>query len=200
MTRIIAGSARGRRLAVPAKGTRPTTDRVREALFSTIESELASTGRTWSQLRVLDLFAGTGALGLESLSRGAHSAILVEKTRASATVLAANVAAVGHDGAQVLIKDARQVATSSVPDGKVDVCFVDPPYDWPAEDVRDLLAGLADAGWLADDAIVVVERDARDHKNPMPPSWAEPRRRAYGDTVLWYGQASVAAHSTEDVQ
>lgn len=198
MTRIIAGSARGRRLAVPAKGTRPTTDRVREALFSTLESEFAATGRTWSQLRVLDLFAGTGALGLESLSRGAKSAILVEKTRASATVLAANVAAVGQDGAQVVVRDAWQVATLPAPDGGVDVCFIDPPYDWPADDVRNLLTCLADANWLAEGAIVVVERDARDHKNPMPSSWTESRRRPYGDTVLWYGQATLAADGTED--
>lgn len=198
MTRIIAGTARGRRLAVPVTGTRPTTDRVREALFSALDSELAARGRTWSEIRVLDLFAGTGALGLESLSRGAASAILVEKSRASASVLAANVAAVGADGAQVVIRDAWQVANLPVVDGGVDLCFVDPPYEWPADDVRDLLTGLVDAGWLAPDAIVVVERDAKERKNPIPETWPEPRRRPYGDTVLWYGQATLAADGTED--
>ncbi len=198
MTRIIAGTARGRRLAVPATGTRPTTDRVREALFSALDSELAASGRTWPEIRVLDLFAGTGALGLESLSRGAASAILVEKSRTAASVLAANVAAVGADGAQVVVRDAWQVASLPVVDGGVDLCFVDPPYEWPADDVRDLLTGLVDAGWLAEGALVVVERDAKERKIPIPASWPEPRRRPYGDTVLWYGQATLAADGTED--
>ncbi|MDI1290330.1 MAG: 16S rRNA (guanine(966)-N(2))-methyltransferase RsmD [bacterium] len=198
MTRIIAGTARGRRLAVPATGTRPTTDRVREALFSSLDSELAASGRTWSQIRVLDLFAGTGALGLESLSRGAASAILVEKSRASAGVLAANAAAVGAAGAQVVIRDAWQVASLPVVDSGADLCFVDPPYEWPADDVRELLASLLTAGWLARDAIIVVERDSKDRKAPIPETWPEPRRRPYGDTVLWYGQATLAADGTED--
>lgn len=200
MTRIIAGRARGRRLSVPATGTRPTTDRVREALFSTLESEFAASGRRWSDVRVLDLFAGTGALGLESLSRGALSVMLVEKTRVSAAVLAANVDKVGQDGAQIVVRDAWRVASMPVVAGGVDLCFVDPPYDWPAADVRDLLSRLDDAGWFAEGAIVVVERAAKERVNPMPDAWPEPRRRPYGDTVLWYGQATLSAHGTEDVE
>ncbi len=197
MTRIIAGTARGRRLAVPATDTRPTTDRVREALFSALDSELAASGRSWSEVRVLDLFAGSGALGLEALSRGAASAILVEKSRSSAGVIEANAVAVGTSGARVLTRDARQVASLPVPEGGVDLCFVDPPYEWPASDVRDLLTGLFDAGWLASEAIVVVERGAKEGTNPLPRSWPEPRRRPYGDTVLWYGRATLAADVTE---
>ena len=189
MTRIIAGSARGRRLAVPASGTRPTSDRVREALFSTVESDLAGTGRSWPQMRVLDLFSGSGALGLESLSRGAASVVLVEKSRSCAKVVSANASVVGLDGAQIVIRDAWQVAELVPPDGGATLCFADPPYDWAAADLRRLLTGLADSGWLARDAMVVIERPAKDPASPFPDTWGEPRRRPYGDTVLWYGQA-----------
>ena len=189
MTRIIAGSARGRRLAVPASGTRPTSDRVREALFSTVESDLAGAGRSWSHVRVLDLFAGSGALGLESLSRGAASAVLVEKSRSCAKVISSNAAAAGLDGARILIRDAWQVAALAPPDGGVTLCFADPPYDWAAADLRRLLSGLADSGWFAVDAVIVVERPAKDPASPFPETWGEHRMRPYGDTVLWYGQA-----------
>jgi 16S rRNA (guanine966-N2)-methyltransferase len=187
MTRIIAGSARGRRLAVPPAGTRPTSDRVREALFSSVESEWLSRDVAWGQARVLDLYAGTGALGLEALSRGARSAILVEKSRPAARTLAANLAAIGAQGGVVVVQDVRQFATSPVQE-PVNLCLVDPPYDVPADVVSGLLTDLATAGWLAPDALVVVERASRDASSPFPATWDEGRRRPYGDTVLWYGR------------
>jgi len=188
MTRIIAGTARGRRLAVPSTGTRPTSDRVREAMFSALDSDLAADGRAWSQIRVLDLFAGSGALALEALSRGALGAVLVEKSRAAAKVASANAEAVGCPGAQVVVRDVWLAAALPPPEGGAGLCFADPPYEWDASDLRELLRGLAAAGWLADDAIVVVERPAKDPHSPMPGSWPDARRRAYGDTVLWYGR------------
>lgn len=189
MTRIIAGVARGRRLAVPGVGTRPTSDRVRESLFSTIESELLTRGQAWAALTVLDLFAGSGALGLEALSRGAASVILVEKSRPAAQTARANVDAVGRPGAQLLIRDARLLPSTPPPGGAADLCLVDPPYDWPAAQIRDLLADLLSSGWLAGDAMIVVERPSRDPVDPFPDTWPEPCRRAYGDTVLWYGRS-----------
>ncbi|MEI6362435.1 MAG: 16S rRNA (guanine(966)-N(2))-methyltransferase RsmD [Actinomycetes bacterium] len=186
MTRIIAGVARGRRLQVPPNGTRPTSDRVREALFSSIESTLLAEGRAWSQVGVLDLFAGTGALGLEALSRGAARAVFVEKSRAAAKAVAANIAVVGLPAAEVLIRDARQLAAEPARVG-ADLCFADPPYEWSATDLSDLLAGLGDHGWLAPGALVIVERPAKDPASPLPGAWPEGRRRAYGDTALWYG-------------
>jgi 16S rRNA (guanine966-N2)-methyltransferase len=186
VTRIIAGSARGRRLQVPPAGTRPTSDRVREALFSSIESSLIVEGRAWSQVRVLDLFAGTGALGLEALSRGAGHAVLVEKSRAAARTLTANVAVVGSPGAEVIIRDARHLVTEP-PHGPADLCFADPPYEWPSTELADLLEELGQRGWLAAGAMIVVERPAKDPASPLPTRWPEGRRRAYGDTALWYG-------------
>jgi 16S rRNA (guanine966-N2)-methyltransferase len=187
VTRVIAGVARGRRLAVPTSGTRPTSDRVRESLFSTIESTLIAEGRAWSQVRVLDLFAGTGALGLEALSRGAQSAILVERSRSAVKVLQANVKVVACPGAEVMSRDARLLAgqPATLP---ADLCFADPPYDWSTAELSDLLQGLGVAGWLAPGALVVVERPAKDGSSPLPVSWTEARRRAYGDTALWYGR------------
>ena len=118
VTRIIAGAARGRRLAVPGSGTRPTSDRVREALFSALESEWVARGITWPEVTVLDLFAGTGALGLEALSRGATRAQLVERARPAARTLAANVAAVGCPGAEVVTRDVAQLAGAARPDAR----------------------------------------------------------------------------------
>ncbi len=200
MTRIIAGTARGRRLGVPASGTRPTSDRVREALFSALESEWAAQGIAWSQVPVLDLFAGTGALGLEALSRGALRAHLVERSRPAARTLVANVAAVGCPGAEVVIRDALQLAALPAPQPAARLVFADPPYDWPAADMAALLGRLHESGWIAGDAVVVVERPARDPGSPFPAEWPEPRRRPYGDTVLWYGRvASVDEHGEEGV-
>ena len=192
MTRIIAGAARGRRLAVPDAGTRPTSDRVRESLFSTLDSQWHADGVTWAEVTVLDLYAGSGALGLEALSRGARSAVLVEKSRAAARVLAANVAVVGCTGAQVLVRDVTSLAGTPAPQAAT-LVLADPPYSVPAVDVSDLLAALASAGWVGPDAVVVVERPARDHDCPLPSSWPEPRRRPYGDTVLWYGRSAADA-------
>lgn len=188
MTRVIAGAARGRRLAVPPHGTRPTSDRVREAMFSALESQFAASGRSWSGVRVLDLFAGSGALGLEALSRGAATATLVERSRAAARVIAANVEVVGTDGANVLVRDVWRLAGQPVPAVPMDLCFADPPYDVAADRVGTLLAGLVGCGWLALGASVVVERPAADQASPLPESWTDVRRRAYGDTALWYGR------------
>lgn len=193
MTRIIAGVARGRRLAVPGSGTRPTADRVREALFSTLESEWSARQVDWSQVTVLDLFAGTGALGLEALSRGAVRAHLVERSRSAARTLSSNAEAVGCPGAEIVIRDAAGLAGLPAPQPPARLVFADPPYDWPAAGLARLLDRLHRAGWIADDAVVVVERPARDPGSPFPAGWPEPRRRPYGDTVLWYGRA-VSVH------
>ena len=179
---------------MPESGTRPTSDRVREALFSSLDSEITGSGRGWAGVRVLDLFAGTGALGLEALSRGSRSAVLVEADRAAARVLQANVEAVGSPGARVVVRDVRLLGRAGAGEA-VDMCFADPPYDWPAGDLRDLLSGLAAGGWLSEGARVIVERPARDRDSPLPAEWTDVRQRRYGDTLLWYGRCAAAETS-----
>lgn len=184
MTRIVAGAARGRRLAVPAHNTRPTSDRVREALFSSLDS-----GGLVRGANVLDLFAGTGALGLEALSRGARRAVLVDQSAAAVRVMEANIAAVGLPGATAHKRAAAAFLAGA--HEQFDLVFLDPPYDLSSGAVSGLLAALAD-GWLGDRAVVVVER-GRDVAGVTWPQGMEPDwQRRFGDTHLlravWYGR------------
>lgn len=184
MTRIIAGQARGRRISVPPRGTRPTSDRVREALFSMVESRLAATGQLWAEQTVLDLFAGSGALGLEALSRGAAQAVLVESDRAAAGIARQNAETLGLP-AVVVARSVR--APGQAPGLPATIVLADPPYDWASADVAEVLGGLLIAGWIDEAALVVVERPARDHDSPLPTAVAS-SRRAFGGTALWYGR------------
>lgn len=183
MTRIIGGAAGGRRLTTP-KGdtTRPTSDRVREALFSALESELGS----WDGLRVLDLYAGSGAVGLEALSRGAGEVVLVEHDRRAASVAASNLRTVGLPGGRVVTSAVERFVAQQAPVA-FDVAFLDPPYFLPGDEVSGVLASLADGGWLADDAVVVVERSSREVGLSWPSGFAETRQRTYGETALVFG-------------
>ena len=194
--RIVAGSARGRRLAAPAPATRPTSDRVREALFSSIESRLGSL----SGLRVLDLYAGSGAVGLEALSRGAGHALLVELDRKATEVIEANIAAVGVPGAVVARIDVTSLTSSAPPPSALapyDVVFADPPYELAGDIVGSVLSGLADHGWLADGGLVVVERARRGGAFTWPCGFEPLKDRSYGDTVvrtaLWYGHPALVS-------
>lgn len=182
MTRIVAGAAGGRRLAVPPAGTRPTSDRVREALFSALTHDPGLDGAA-----VIDLCAGSGALGLEALSRGAARALFVESDRKAAAVLRRNIAAVGLPGATVRAQPAATVLGGPA-DHAYDVVLVDPPYDVPSPEVAGWLTAAAANGWLADAVTVVVERAARSGAFPWPESLHEVRERRYGETVLHVGQ------------
>lgn len=195
MTRIVAGAARGRRLRVPAGSvTRPTSDRVREALFSTLESMLGG----FDGLRVLDLYAGSGALGLEALSRGASLVTLVESDARAAQVIRANVDAADLPGARViearveraLARPRGSDASASV-DTPYHLVLADPPYDVGSERVARVLSGLT-TGWLAPDGVVVVERDRRSEPVHWPDGLMRLQERAYGETVLWYGRSAGA--------
>jgi len=187
VTRIIAGSAGGRRLEVPARGTRPTSDRVREAMFSSVGSWLADRGLGWTDVAVLDLYAGTGALGLEAASRGARKAVLVERHAQAVTVIRRNARACRLGNATVLATSASELPSRPNPDLPFEVCFVDPPYEVPGPAVADLLARLAASGWLDEGALAVVERSAAD-ASPLPADWLLHAHRRYGDTAVWYGR------------
>lgn len=139
MTRVIAGAAGGRRLAVPpGNGTRPTSDRAREGLFSTWEALLG----TLEGLRVADLYAGSGAVGLEALSRGAAHTLLVEADGRAARTVRDNVRALGLPGAEVRTGKAEQIVTGPAPGAPYDVVFLDPPYAVTDDDLREILLTL----------------------------------------------------------
>lgn len=183
MTRIVAGRAKGRRLAVPPAGTRPTSDRAREALFSSLEAELGS----WSDVAFLDLYAGSGAVGLEALSRGAAEVLLVEADRDAAQVLRGNIDAVDLDGATVQVAAVEQLVRTTAGTA-FEVVFLDPPYALPDDVLAQVLADLVSRRWLADGAVVVVERAVRGEPPEWPPQLQPLRSRRYGEAVLWFGR------------
>ena len=181
MTRIVGGLARGRRLAVPPEGTRPTSDRAREGLFNSLTAQLDFDG-----LRVLDLFAGSGAVGLEALSRGAATVELVDADAAAASVVRANVDAVGLPGARVVRADVRAYLAGT--GGPFDVVFADPPYAFTEDDLAAVVAALVSGSWLASGSLIVVERSRRSPEPSWPDVIETVRSRRYGESLLWYGR------------
>jgi len=186
MTRIIGGSAGGRRINAPrGSNTRPTSDRVREALFSAVESWCGSL----DGLRVLDLYAGSGAVGLEARSRGAGVVTLVEHDRKTAALISDNVKSLGFTRVDVV---SAMVATTLMrsPVAPYDLVFLDPPYPLADQDVETDLRALVDNEWLVPGALVVVERSGRSPGPKWPPGLVAEREKRYGDTTLWYGHAA----------
>lgn len=181
MTRIISGRYRGHRLRTPrGQATRPTTDRVREAMFTTLNSML---GGDWDGIRVLDLFAGSGALGLEAVSRGAASADLVDNAPKAAETIRANLASLRVPS----VRFHRRAASAFVADtGHMwDVVLIDPPYELPGSSLDTLLCSLRER--LGDDPIIMIERSL-DTDFAWPPPYAPRRDKTYGTTRLWYGR------------
>lgn len=189
MTRIIGGTAGGRRLNTPrGVSTRPTSDRVREALFSAIESWCGSL----RGLRFLDLYAGSGAVGLEAWSRGAGVVTLVEQDRRTAALIGQNARHLGFPKAHVVTGSVASTV-GRAPSAPYDVVFLDPPYSLDDPVVGTDLSGLDGNGWLVPGAMVVVERSSRSPQPSWPDGFTDIRERKYGETVLWYGHA---AHPT----
>lgn len=157
--RIVAGMLRGRKVDAPTgNGTRPTTDRVREALFSSLYSLRGG----FEGAVVLDAFAGSGALGLEALSRGAESAVFYERDPKAAAVLAANITSCGLKGSQTTLVKRDVMQAPPLDQGKTfDLVLLDPPYDYDPDEVLSLVTKLRDGGVLADDVIVVYEHDLK---------------------------------------
>ena len=182
MTRIIAGRAGSLVIDVPDAGTRPTSDRVRESLFGALESADALRGAA-----VLDLYAGSGALGLEAVSRGAASADLVEKSPRAATVAQRNAArvarAVGSDAAIRVHRTSADGFLRSAR-GPFDLVFLDPPYDVGEIELTSTLALLVPL--VSPEADVVIERARRSPEPTLPPGLVAGRAKRYGDTALWW--------------
>lgn len=186
VTRIISGRAGSLGLAVPDAGTRPTSDRVRESLFGALDAADLLRGA-----RVLDLYAGSGALGLEAASRGAATVDLVEKSPQAVTVIRRNVSRVqtalrgSPDAARLAVHRAGVEAyLRSAPVGVFDLVFLDPPYDLPDAELRTVLDLLVPA--LSPRATVIVERGARSASPVWPTALRADRHRRYGDTALWW--------------
>jgi len=191
VTRIIAGSARGLRLDVPGSGTRPTSDRVRESLFGALESLDAI-----ADARVLDLYAGSGALGLEALSRGASSVDLVERSRSAAAVVRRNIVTVARtlDDAPARVHESAVLAFLRRATGPYDLVFTDPPYDLEDQSMDADLTALAPL--LSDDAVVVIERARRSTPPDVAAAGLEVfREKSYGDTAIWWAQPAVESQS-----
>ncbi len=177
--RIVAGRFRGRPLATPPSGTvRPTADRVREAIFDVLTSRL---GRDLGCARVLDLFAGTGAMGLEALSRGARSCVLVDSGVEARGVLRENIERFSVAATAQLLRRSALGLGPAGKFGRFDLVFVDPPYGKGLGE-RALTSALA-GGWLADEALAVLE-ESRDAAIEPPEGLAIVDRRLYGDTQV----------------
>ena len=198
MTRIIAGAARGRRLAVPrgrGTATRPTSDRAREGLFATVTTIRGPLhGAT-----VLDLFAGSGAVGLEALSRGAARVVFVESDPRAARVIRANMAAAALPGGELVCDRVERFLRRRPGAGTpvdlagtpADLVVADPPYAASGDEVTAMLDALAGGGWLAPGALVAVERATRSGAVRWPEGYIPDRSRQYGEATFWYGLAAA---------
>ena len=178
MTRIIAGAAGSLRLATPSSGTRPTSDRVREAVFSRLEARVDITGT------VADLYAGSGALGLEAASRGASQVLLVEKNSAAQRVINANISTLGEALPQatlVLVPGSVESFLTLPATHTLQGVFIDPPYE--DEGVDAVLEALTP--WLAEDAWVVVERSTRSEALNWPQGFEPWPDKTYGETAIY---------------
>jgi 16S rRNA (guanine966-N2)-methyltransferase len=173
---VIAGAAKGTRLAPVPSGTRPVSDRAREGLFSSL-------GEAVVGARVLDLFAGTGALGIEALSRGATSAVFVDSAPAAVRTVGLNLAHTRLGGsAQVRKQEVRRALRSNL--GQFDLVVVDPPYAMAAPELDHVLAAIEESGRVVPGGRIVLTRSTRSYMPVIPVNWLVERRLSYGDTLV----------------
>ncbi|WP_018155475.1 16S rRNA (guanine(966)-N(2))-methyltransferase RsmD [Demetria terragena] len=182
MTRIIAGAAGGRRLRTPpGQGTRPTSDRVREALFARLEHL-----DVLHEAEVLDLYAGSGALGLEAASRGASSVLFVEADRRAARIVQQNATDLGFSQTQIRVAAVEKALSIPPADPYIDLVFADPPYAIGEHELAAVLEAVS--AWLVSDALLVIERGARSPEPTWPTDTSLIGPRRYGETVVWFAE------------
>jgi len=196
MTRIIAGEWGGRKLRVPAQGTRPTSERVREAVLNALQHRFES----WQDLRVLDLYAGSGALGFEALSRGAAWATFVDNSAAAVKAIRENQRTLNSDQLDVIARDVAVFTARQNPAPPYDLVFADPPYNVLPETLHHVLTGVAQNGWLAPNCLLVVETVRRYRGELWPQGVTAERASDYGDTRIWYGLAREAKSESHGEQ
>jgi len=185
--RIIAGSSKGKTLLSPPEATRPTSDRAREGLFSSLESEFGS----MNDLAFLDLFTGSGAVGVEALSRGATSVYAVEQHEATANVARKNFELVNSpDGDFAVINSSveRFLISPGLPKGfTFDIIFMDPPYPMPNEEIEKILRTIYENGLLANRGLIAIERESRSKPFAWPEPFIAEKIRSYGQGSIFYG-------------
>jgi 16S rRNA (guanine966-N2)-methyltransferase len=183
VTRIVAGDAGGRRLVVP-KGdlTRPTSDRVREGLFNALDARGLIPGAM-----VLDLYCGSGALGLEAASRGAASVVMVDASRQAVDAARVNVGALGFPRVAVVLSTvARYLARR--PSMAASLVFADPPYVTGQDELTEMLNALTSQGWLQPSAVLLIERSSRSLEPQWPEGMVRQAIRRYGETSIWQAE------------
>jgi 16S rRNA (guanine966-N2)-methyltransferase len=187
--RIIAGSAKGRKLTSP-EGTsaRPTSDRAREALFSSLESEYGDL----RGLRFLDLFAGSGAVSAEAISRGAKSCIAVESDRDALLIARENIEISKSlsDADEVLLIESDVASYVTRKSNPFDVIFIDPPYSYHDDELQRILIQMERSGFIVSGTLVVIERSSRSPSFPWPDGMHEVKVRRYGNAAIYYGELS----------
>ena len=184
MTRIVAGTVGGRRIEVPRSGTRPTSERVREALFARLDHYGVLDGA-----RVLDLCAGSGALGLEAASRGAGEVALVDSSRSASQTCQRNIRSLGLSGVSAVT--AKAATFLAGPAGTpADLVLIDPPYELSEEELAAILIPLvrSEDPWLAPRAVVVVERSTRSPEPTWPAGLERFADKRYGETTIWFAE------------
>ena len=176
--RVIAGTSKGRKLGPVPPGVRPVADRAREGLFSSLASAVPGA-------RVLDLFAGTGALGIEALSRGAEEAVFVDRSHEATAAIHGNLAHLGLEGQAVVVTaDARAFLSSPAGAETFDLVFLDPPYELDVSDVEAVLEALAVGDHLREGWTVVLTRGIKSSTPVIPVHWAVARQLRYGDSLV----------------
>ncbi len=185
--RIIAGLAKGRNLISPSGATRPTSDRAREALFSTLESEFGSI----NDLTVLDLYCGSGAVGAEALSRGAAVVYAVDNDEKATSVTRQNFALlenISGIGTTSVITSSVGKFLDKTSELKFDVVFLDPPYDLPNNEIEKTLSSLVKNGFLKSSAVIAIERDSKSKRLNWPLGLKELKERKYGAATIFYAE------------
>lgn len=188
--RISSGHLRGRKIEVPAGLTvRPMRSRVRESLFDSIQDHLETA-------RVLDVFAGSGALGIEAVSRGARQAVHIEQNSMVGNLLRKNLEVLGIQAqCKIMAVDAYQLASRSTPGGGFEIILLDPPfpdYEQPGKPPWQLATQLAESEWLNPGGLLAIEHPSRDEPTPIPEGMTAWKDRRYGDTrlTIWQKERS----------
>ena len=182
--RIIAGSSKGKTLFSPPDTTRPTSDRAREGLFSSLESEFGSI----QDLNVLDLFSGSGAVGVEALSRGAANVFSIEQHEATSRVAQKNFELVTTATGKFTVINSPALRFVSAPHQIVfDIIFMDPPYDISNSDIEELITKIELNGLLAERGLIAIERASKKSPFEWPTPFIQEKIRSYGQGSIFYG-------------